>query len=250
VIGLQYRNATLKEREEYYKNEFDVSKLNEMEFKPQLFALDLGSKTGISKFPEKKSQLVILPPGLSPEELKKRMVHYLPESAYYDRNIYTDVNKFFAGKKFKKFWEDENYAGQQLCFDVDAENIKEVDHNHKDNYTDVIREAAQQALQVADLLRKEHSFQKITFTYSGRGFHVKVHDKSAEKLSFRERSKINDTLKGLPIDRWVSGGYSKLMRLPFSLHGVVSRVVTELKESELESFDPSTDERTIPKFMK
>ncbi len=247
---MEYRNATLKEREEFYRNEFDASKLNGMKFKPKMFAIDLGSKTGISKFPEKKSQLVILPPSLSPEELKKRMIHYLPESAYYDRNLYTDIDKFFAGGKFKKFWEDENYAGQHLCFDVDAENIREVDHNHKDNYTTVIKEAAQQALQVADLLRKEHSFQEISFVYSGRGFHVKVHDSSAEKLSFNERSKINDTLKGLPIDRWVSGGYSKLMRLPFSLHGVVSRVVTPLKEDELELFDPSTDERAIPKFLK
>ena len=244
-----FRNSTLKEREEFYKNEFNPEKLSEMEFKPQLYAVDIGSKTGINKFPEKKVLLIFLPPGLTPEELKKRLIHYAPEGVYYDRNIYSNAKQFYERKNFREFWKDENYKGQQLCFDVDAENIKDVDHNHKDSYTAVVKEAAKESLKVADILRKQHGFSKISFVYSGRGFHIKVHDKGTESLSFRERTAINDTLKGLPIDRWISGGYSKLMRLPFSLHGVVSRIPIPLKENELESFDPSTDKRVIPEFL-
>ena len=90
----------------------------------------------------------------------------------------------------------------------------------------------------------------ISFVYSGRGFHVKVHDQESEKLSFKERTAINDSMKGLPIDRWVSGGHSKLMRLPFSLHGLVSRIVTPLPEKDLPNFDASTDERVIPHFLQ
>jgi len=247
---MEYRAATLKEREEFYKNEFDAEKLKGIYFNPQLYAVDLGSKTGITKFPEKKSQLVILPPGLSFEELKKRLIYYLPESTYYDRNIYTDAKKFFAGKNFKKFWEDENYIGQQLCFDVDVENIRDADHNNKEDYTSAVKEAAKESMRLAGILREKHGFSKISFIYSGRGFHVKVHDEGSEKLLFKKRREINDTLKGLPIDRWVSGGFSKLMRLPFSLHGVVSRVVTPIDEGELEDFDSSKDERVIPGFLR
>lgn len=249
-LKMEYRAASLEEREDFYRNEFDESKLKLMGFKPQFYALDLGSKTGISKFPEKKAQLLVLPPDISAPELKKRLVHYLPESAYYDRNIYADAKKFFQKRNFKRFWEDENYIGQQLCFDVDAENIDNVDHSNKKEYTGVIRQAAKESLKVAKVLREKHGFSKISFVYSGRGFHVKVNDKGSERLSFRERTAINDTLKGLPIDRWVSGGHSKLMRLPFSLHGVVSRTVTQLKESELEDFDASSDKRVIPGFLK
>jgi len=221
-----------------------------MEFKPQFYALDLGSKTGISKIPEKKAELMMLPPDISAEELKKRLIHYLPEGVYYDRNIYTNAKKFFENRNFMKFWEDENYIGQQLCFDVDAENINDVNYSNKEDYTEVIRQAAKESLKLAEVLREKHGFKKISFVYSGRGFHVKVHDKGTEKLSFRERTAINDTMKGLPIDRWVSGGHSKLMRLPFSLHGVVSRITTPLAETDLENFDASSDDKVIPKYLK
>ena len=247
---MEYRASTLKEREEFYKNEFNPEKLAAMDFKPQLYAVDIGSKTGITKFPEKKVLLIFLPPGLSPEELKQKLIHYAPEGVYYDRNTYTNAKEFYERKNFKEFWKDENYAGQQLGFDVDAENIKEVKCSDEHCYGEVVREAAKEALKVAGILRKQHGFKKISFVYSGRGFHVKVNDKGTEKLTFKERTQINDTLKGLPIDRWISGGYSKLMRLPFSLHGIVSRIPTMLKEEELESFDPSTDERVMPEFLK
>lgn len=248
MIG--YRASTLEEREEYYKNEFDPNKLEEMEFKPQILAVDIGSKTKINKFPEKKVLLIMLQPNLSPEEIKNKLIHNLPESAYYDRNIYENVEEFYKKRNFMKFWQEKNYKGQQLCFDVDAENIREVDQKNTGEYTKVLKEAAAKSLELAEALRNQHGFSRISFVYSGRGFHVKVHDKDTETFSFKERTAINDTVNEFPIDRWVSGGYSKLIRLPFSLHGVVSRITTILRESELHDFDPSTDERVIPKFLK
>ncbi|MEJ2241047.1 MAG: hypothetical protein P8Y18_02750 [Candidatus Bathyarchaeota archaeon] len=52
------------------------------------------------------------------------------------------------------------------------------------------------------------------------------------------------------IDKWVTSGSMRLIRLPYSLHGMVSRIVTPLKISELEDFDPLKDKRTIPKFLE
>jgi len=250
LIMYDYRAPTLKEREEYYTNEFDSSKLIEMEFSPQIYAVDFGSKTGITKFPEKKIKLIMLPPNLTPEELKKKLIQYLPEAVYYDRNIYTNAKQYYERKNFKKFWTDENYTGQELCFDVDAENISKTKPKDTKEYTKVLKEAAQKSIELAELLRQQQGFNRISFVYSGRGFHVKVHDKDTETFSFKERTAINDTVNEFPIDRWVSGGFSKLMRLPFSLHGVVSRIPIPIRESEMESFDPSTDERVIPGFLK
>ena len=78
----------------------------------------------------------------------------------------------------------------------------------------------------------------------------RINRNSAPILSGLYEPGPDAVLKGLPIDRWVSGGHSKLMRLPFSLHGVVSRVVLQLTENEMESFDPGSDERVMPGFLK
>jgi len=42
----------------------------------------------------------------------------------------------------------------------------------------------------------------------------------------------------------------RLIRLPFSLHGLVSRIALPLEKSELERFDPVNDERCIPRFLR
>jgi hypothetical protein len=41
----------------------------------------------------------------------------------------------------------------------------------------------------------------------------------------------------------------RLIRLPYSLHGLVSRVVVSVEKGELERFDPIHDKRCIPKFL-
>ena len=246
----EYRIATLEERKEFYQNEFDIDKLLAwFKFKPQFLAIDCGSESGVIKFPDRKDKIIVLPPNLPKEELKRRFVVYLPEDIYYDRNVYDDETVWFKQNQFRKFWGMPGFAGQQLCFDVDVENIRDADHNNKDDYTSAVKEAAAQTLEVADVLRNQWNFQDIGFVYSGRGFHVQIYDKESFKLKVSERNAINDSLTKFAIDKWVSGGASRLMRLPFSLHGLVSRVVTPLEEKELGTFDPSKDGRTLPQFL-
>lgn len=248
---MEYRIASLEEREEFYQKEFDAEKLfSWFKFRPQFYAIDCGSESGVIKFPDKKGRIIMMPPDLSKEDLKKKALKYLPEDFYYDRNVYADPAAWFKRNKFTKFWGVEGFLGQQFCVDVDAENIRKVDSMNKEDYTEVIKEAGRQALEIAEVLRKRWDFKDIGFVYSGRGFHVQTFDEKGIKLKISERNAINDSLKKFAIDRWVSGGHSKLMRLPFSLHGLVSRIVLPLKEDEVESFDPSTDKRTIPEFLR
>ena len=56
--------------------------------------------------------------------------------------------------------------------------------------------------------------------------------------------------EGFHIDEWVTSGESRLIRLPFSLNGLVSRIVLPLKKDELESFDALHDKRCLPRFLE
>jgi DNA primase catalytic subunit len=56
--------------------------------------------------------------------------------------------------------------------------------------------------------------------------------------------------KGFAIDVWVTAGEMRLIRLPYSLHGMVSRVVLPLEKKEVMQFNPITDTRCIPMFLQ
>ena len=73
----------------------------------------------------------------------------------------------------------------------------------------------------------ENHFSSLEIVYSGRGFHIHVFEERAYRMSYRERKSIAARLKrkGFPIDEWVTSGGMRLIRLPHSLHGMVSRIV-------------------------
>jgi DNA primase catalytic subunit len=97
----------------------------------------------------------------------------------------------------------------------------------------------------------EAQFSNMKIVYSGRGFHIHVFDPEAYAFSPKERLQIARKVKekGFKIDEWVTAGDMRLIRLPYSLHGLVSRVVVPVEKGELESFDPIRDKRCIPKFL-
>ena len=97
----------------------------------------------------------------------------------------------------------------------------------------------------------ERRFSKTRVVYSGRGFHIHVFDTDIFKWSYRKRQALAGELKkkDFLIDEWVTTGGMRLIRLPFSLHGMVSRVVLPIGANELTRFNPITDSRVIPKFL-
>jgi DNA primase catalytic subunit len=98
----------------------------------------------------------------------------------------------------------------------------------------------------------EKDFSCLRVVYSGRGFHIHVLDEETFGWSGKKRREIARNVKkqGFAIDEWVTVGEMRLIRLPYSLHGMVSRVVLPLEKSELERFDPVHDERCIPRFLR
>jgi len=245
--GMRY--AALEERKEFYTKEFDVDMATEW-FRGGLsgvkFAAIIGRHTGIflEKYREDAETTIIIDEYKNISDVKEQIIEFLPEAVYYDRNLYNPEDKG---------------VGQELAFDLDPENIECPIHG-----TLADKMARRQGLGFCeielDLARKEticlierleKQFSGVQTVYSGRGFHLHVFDEDAYKLSFKERLALAQQVKeeGFHIDEWVTSGESRLIRLPYSLNGLVSRIVLPLKKDELESFDAFHDKRCLPQFL-
>ncbi len=246
-IGMRY--STLEERKQFYTQEFSPQRVAEW-FEGGLgntkFAVIIGRHTKIfpEKYKEDASTTIIVDDFKSLEDVRQQILEFLPEAVYYDRNIY-DTN--------------DHKIGQELAFDLDPENITCPIHGtladkmkrHQglsfcELEFDMVKH---EAMGLYDYLEESYSGLKVV--YSGRGFHLHVLDPNGYKLSSEERLNLAQQAKqaGFHIDEWVTSGEFRLIRLPYSLNGLVSRIALPLRKDELESFDPVHDERCLPKFL-
>jgi len=105
-------------------------------------------------------------------------------------------------------------------------------------------EIRRQAADFNDELGRQWS--RLRVVYSGRGFHIHVFDDAALHISRKERTTIAKRFaRRYAIDEWVTSGEMRLIRLPYSLHGMVSRIVLPVPRGKLESFHYD-DPKTVP----
>ena len=246
-VGMRY--ATLEERKQFYTREFSLKKVSEW-FIGGLgnikFAVIMGRHTKIflEKYKKDASTTIIIDDFKDLEDVRGQILEFLPEAVYYDRNVY-DSNR--------------RKVGQELAFDLDPENITCPIHGSLEDKLkrhqglsfcevefDMVKK---EAIGLYDFL--ETCFSDVRIVYSGRGFHLHVLNPNAYKLNTEERLSFAREVKqaGFHIDEWVTSGEYRLIRLPFSLNGVVSRIALPLKRDEIESFDAVHDERCLPKFL-
>jgi DNA primase catalytic subunit len=244
------RSATLEERKEFYTSEFNLEKVSswlQAHKGKTKFAVIIGRHTKIF-LPEYRGDAdttITIDEYADLEDLRRQILEFLPEAVYYDRNVY---------------FENDHPEGQELAFDVDPENImcpihgtladKMKRHQGLSFCATELELAKQQTMGLYEFL--ERQFSDLRVVYSGRGFHVHVFDEEAYGLSPKERSEIAATVKakGFAIDVWVTEGEMRLIRLPYSLHGMVSRIAVPLEKKEIEKFNPILDEKCIPKYLK
>lgn len=196
------------------------------------------------KYKEDVATTIIIDEYKNLEDVRQQILEFLPEAVYYDRNLYD---------------EKDHKVGQELAFDLDPENITCPIHG---SLADKMKR--RQGLSFCevefDMVKKEaiglHEylsdlFSDLRVVYSGRGFHLHVIDQKAYAMSTKERLKFAQQTKqaGFHIDEWVTSGEFRLIRLPYSLNGLVSRIALPLKKGELESFDAVHDKRCLPKFL-
>jgi DNA primase catalytic subunit len=246
-VGMRY--STLKEREEFYSSEFNLGRVAEWfgESSGKVkFAAIIGRHTKIypEKYKEDASTTIIIDEYQTLKDLQEQILEFLPEAVYYDRNVYDQNNQ---------------KTGQQLAFDLDPENVVCPVHGTLDDkmkrnpglgFCELeLNLVKAEAIRLYEYLQKR--FSDLRVVYSGRGFHIHVLDPEAYKLTAKQRLAVAEEIKkaGFPIDVWVSSGEMRLIRLPYSLNGLVSRIVLPLSKKELESFNPIKDERCLPKFL-
>jgi DNA primase catalytic subunit len=246
-IGMRY--STLEERKLFYTQEFNLKKASDW-FEGGLgntkFAVIIGRHTKIypEKYKEDASTTIILDDYNNLEDMRLQILEFLPEAVYYDRNVY-DANG--------------NKLGQELAFDLDPENITCPIHG---TLADKMKKhqglsfcelefdmVKHEAMGLFDYLKE--SYSELNVVYSGRGFHIHVFDQKAYLLSAEERLELAKKVKkaGFHIDDWVTSGEFRLIRLPYSLNGLVSRIALPLKKDALENFDAVHDKRCLPKFL-
>jgi|SRR5208282_3085534 len=243
------RYATLEERRQFYQLEFDVGRMREWLRKVVVsprFAVVIGRHTGIFpyEYEEDLSTTILINHIRNFEELRGQILDFLPESVYYDQNVYR------SGK----------VLGEEIAFDLDPENLTCPIHGSLEAKMSVgqglsfckleLNMLKGYALRLYDTLRE--TFSGIRLVYSGRGYHLHVADRDSYQWTYRQRRDLAGKLEkeGYPIDSWVTAGRLRMIRLPFSLHGMVSRIVLPLSIEELEEFDPVHDERCIPGFLR
>lgn len=246
-IGMRY--ATLEERKQFYIKEFNLKKVFEW-FTSGLgntkFGVIIGRHTKIfpEKYKEDASTTIIIDEFKDLEDVRHQILEFLPEAVYYDRNVYD---------------ENRRKVGQELAFDLDPENITCPIHGSLEDKMkrhqglsfceiefDMVKK---EAIELYDFL--ETRFSDLRVVYSGRGFHLHVLEPNTYKLKTEERLSLAREAKqaGFHIDEWVTSGEYRLIRLPYSLNGLVSRIALPLRRDEIESFDAVHDERCLPKFL-
>jgi DNA primase catalytic subunit len=243
------RYTTLEEREQFYISEFNLEKVAQW-FKGRLgktkFAVIIGRHTKIYpiKYKEDAATTIIIDEYRSLEDVRQQILEFLPEAVYYDRSLYD---------------ENEQKIGQELAFDLDPENITcpihgtladKMKHKQGLSFCELELEMVkQEAIGLREFLANR--FSEVQAVYSGRGFHLHVFDTQAYNMNTQEREELAQQVKSASfhIDDWVTSGEMRLIRLPWSVNGLVSRIVLPLTKKELESFDAIHDERCLPKFL-
>ena len=246
-VGMRY--STLEERKQFYISEFNLQTVAQW-FGSQSgkvkYAVIIGRHTKIypEKYKEDAATTIIIDEYTDLEDVRQQILEFLPEAVYYDRSVYD---------------ENDRKIGQELAFDLDPENITCPIHG-----TLADKMKRQQGLSFCELelemVKKEamglyefleNRFSQVRAVYSGRGFHLHVLDKQAYALNTQERQDLAQKVKnaGFHIDEWVTSGEMRLIRLPYSLNGLVSRIVLPQTKGVLETFDAIHDERCLPKFL-
>ena len=249
------RTATLEERKRFYER-FDVRKACEWVGRPLVYAVVIGSHTNVypKRFRDDKDIPLIIDSYRSLSDVTRFILDFLPEGVYYDRNYYKDLSLCHS-HDLRDSWGWENFAGQQLAFDLDPENVLCPIHGTLQermnkglglSFCETAFEITRKnTLALYDILSENYSDVRIVF--SGRGFHLHVFDDDARHLTRQQRSNLAEMYKDFGIDTWVTAGEMRLIRLPYSLNGVSSRIVTPLDKARLSDFDPRVDAR--PRFL-
>lgn len=117
------RPSTLEERRRFYSH-FDLKKARDWVGRKLVYAVVIGRHSGIypSEYEDGKNEPLIIDSYKSLQDVLRWILKFLPEGVYYDRNYYKDFSLCHK-YNLRKAWKWYNFAGQELAFDLDPENV-------------------------------------------------------------------------------------------------------------------------------
>ena len=255
------RPASLQERKTFYEKEFKLPKavewLNKFDPYRMSITFDLGVESGIIKDNAWKDNAFIKMGPVDYNQLKELLLKFLPEDAYYDRYLYHDASKCYDCeiRLQKGCFDCEGSDGQQLVFDVDPENYwcpqcdTEGTERHHSFCETCFKATKEATLYLYDVLSE--SFSSLQIVSTGRGFHIHVFDRDSFHFSVPEREALVSKVKevNIAVDSFITIGKMYLIRLPYTLNGLVSRVAVPLSVKEVEKLTMYTSP-SIPRFIR
>ena len=262
--GMRY--STLVERAEFYCNEFNAKALLDWQSfrKATVLSFLIGKYTRIylKQFQDIRDDVVVIDDYCDVPGMRQYLLKYLPEGVYYDTHHYEDLDICRGCPscyETDKCLACKHYVGQELVFDLDPENVYCPVHGDLDRKMKA-HQGRMLCLIEFKILRKKavlmyrelkQTYSKLRVVYSGRGFHIHVLDADATYLTRAERTALASSFaKRFPIDEWVTAGNIKLIRVPYTLHGMISRICVPVDPNALEAFDPINYKPAIPSFLK
>lgn len=262
---------TILQRKKFYSDEFAIGQVKQWfhrlpePLRNPIFSVDVGAESGIvrKKYSTSAGSLILFSVR-DLDDLRYNLVDYCPEDTYYDRNLYEDKEKCLKCRKLgkKNCASCTNIVGQHLMFDIDPENIdcpncgtlgERIRRKSMYQFCYIcFRKAAIYTRRLHGILLSK-GYINLEVIYSGRGFHIYIEDPSAYELRFQERDALAKWVKEeqhIPIDPWVTRGGTRFARLPYSLHGLVGKVVTPVKAEALSRLNPTRDDNLTPQCLK
>jgi DNA primase small subunit len=214
---MEFRRATPEERRRFYREEWNSRELPD--FIQQTLSL---------------REFGFDPDGTGPNQ-RYRQFFTMEQLAFYLRENFP-FSAYVSVALYEKPSRREGWIKSELAFDVDAKDlpVKPCGCGEGEVCERCLEEARRVVMLLSDVLSSDLGLRDLRFSYSGRGFHLRVLDESVSKLEQNERAQLVSYVTGgvVPTDLTFVLGYSKVFR-EFS-----ARTLEHLSEEKLREVFP------------
>ncbi|MEM2536152.1 MAG: DNA primase catalytic subunit PriS, partial [Candidatus Hadarchaeales archaeon] len=219
---MQFRKATPEERKRFYQEEWNKHEIPD--FIQQTLSLrEFGFDPDGSGPNQRYRQFFTL------EQLSSYLKSNFPFSVYVSVALYEQPSRR-AG-----------WIKSELAFDVDAKDlpVKPCGCGQGEVCECCLEEARRVVMLLSDVLSSDLGLRDLRFSYSGRGFHLRVLDEAVSKLEQNERAQLVSYVTGsvIPTDLSFVLGYSKVFR------EFAARTFERLSEEKLKEVFPKVVQR-------
>jgi DNA primase small subunit len=194
---MQFRQATPEERRIYYSEEWGGRRELPDYILHTLSLREFGFDHDGSGPNDRKNQF------LTVDQLENYIRMKAPYSVYVSVAQYENPSQMAGWLK------------AELAFDVDAKDLPAKQCCGEGEVCERCLEEARRVISmIGDVLRSDLGLRELRYSYSGRGFHLRVLDEAVQKMGPSAREQIVSYVVGgaIPSDLTLALGYSKVFR--------------------------------------